>query len=259
MMSVSSSLVIPVIGSVREPWGVAGLAGPGEGSDDQGSVEESSRQEKAVGVPTEATAVRPCAHNKWKKQTKKRGKLVLRCEVCQAVWKTRPEMHQKCPLFVRAECTLGDDCPHPHIYARREPAKRLERAAPAKAVVLTPTDFLRHTEHMYGKLVSVNMPNLPAGSAAHFPEAKFFIPPQLPLALHAPCSFESSISTIPRDDGESCDGDSLPPLADSALSSVQSLSPVLEAQDNPPIVPQIQAILAQCNALCIEQPSPLLV
>eukprot|EP00659_Diplonema_papillatum_P017009 gene17009-26098_t len=67
---------------------------------------------------------RPCEHNQWKKQTKKRGKLVLRCNVCNSAWKTRPELHQKCANFHAGKCTLGGDCPHPHIYARRENASK---------------------------------------------------------------------------------------------------------------------------------------
>eukprot|EP01059_Diplonema_ambulator_P029553 TRINITY_DN4911_c0_g1_i1.p2 TRINITY_DN4911_c0_g1~~TRINITY_DN4911_c0_g1_i1.p2 ORF type:complete len:181 (+),score=27.74 TRINITY_DN4911_c0_g1_i1:58-600(+) len=63
---------------------------------------------------------RPCAHNHWTKQTKKRGKLVLRCDICQCVWKTRPEAHTKCAAFHAGRCDRGDRCPHPHIYARRE-------------------------------------------------------------------------------------------------------------------------------------------
>eukprot|EP00659_Diplonema_papillatum_P019491 gene19491-30040_t len=72
---------------------------------------------------------RPCEHNQWKKQTKKRGKLVLRCSVCSAVWKTRPEIHEKCVDFHSGRCDLGDECPHPHIYARRETASLARRKA----------------------------------------------------------------------------------------------------------------------------------
>ncbi|KAJ9459076.1 hypothetical protein DIPPA_18675 [Diplonema papillatum] len=72
---------------------------------------------------------RPCPHNQWKKQTKKRGRLVLRCTVCSSVWKTRPELHQKCSSFHAGRCELGDECPHPHIYARRETSSLLRRKA----------------------------------------------------------------------------------------------------------------------------------
>eukprot|EP01064_Diplonema_japonicum_P038579 TRINITY_DN93_c0_g1_i1.p1 TRINITY_DN93_c0_g1~~TRINITY_DN93_c0_g1_i1.p1 ORF type:complete len:215 (+),score=49.49 TRINITY_DN93_c0_g1_i1:70-714(+) len=72
---------------------------------------------------------RPCGHNHWTKQTKKRGKLVLRCDVCQCVWKTRPEAHTKCAAFHAGKCEQGNSCIHPHIYARRETASLARRKA----------------------------------------------------------------------------------------------------------------------------------
>eukprot|EP01060_Flectonema_neradi_P000288 TRINITY_DN1019_c3_g1_i1.p1 TRINITY_DN1019_c3_g1~~TRINITY_DN1019_c3_g1_i1.p1 ORF type:complete len:202 (+),score=42.24 TRINITY_DN1019_c3_g1_i1:63-668(+) len=72
---------------------------------------------------------RPCPHNQWTKQTKKRGKLVLRCNVCQCVWKMKPELHTKCSAFHNGKCLAGDNCVHPHIYARRENASLARRKA----------------------------------------------------------------------------------------------------------------------------------
>ncbi|KAJ9463930.1 hypothetical protein DIPPA_30432 [Diplonema papillatum] len=83
---------------------------------------------------------RPCGHNQWKKQTKKRGKLVLRCSICSAVWKTRPEFHQKCANFHAGWCEMGDECPHPHIYARRETASLARRKAKLAAGVTNDSD-----------------------------------------------------------------------------------------------------------------------
>eukprot|EP01059_Diplonema_ambulator_P029554 TRINITY_DN4911_c0_g2_i1.p1 TRINITY_DN4911_c0_g2~~TRINITY_DN4911_c0_g2_i1.p1 ORF type:complete len:204 (+),score=68.99 TRINITY_DN4911_c0_g2_i1:61-672(+) len=90
-----------------------------------------SHSEEAVVKPRTlvSDSERPCAHNHWTKQTKKRGKLVLRCDVCQCVWKTRPEAHTKCTAFHAGRCDKGDSCPHPHIYARRETASLARRKA----------------------------------------------------------------------------------------------------------------------------------
>ncbi|KAJ9463928.1 hypothetical protein DIPPA_30441 [Diplonema papillatum] len=99
-------------------------------SDDD--MSESGGEEGEVGTPSKGMTSdleRPCGHNQWKKQTKKRGKLVLRCSVCSAVWKTRPELHQKCASFHAGRCQMGDNCLHPHIYARRETASLARRKA----------------------------------------------------------------------------------------------------------------------------------
>lgn len=73
--------------------------------------------------------IRPCNHNTWEKEGKKRGRLVLRCmnPDCKALWKTRPETHQKCDDFYAGECPRGANCPHPHIYAnlRRPHSKHI--------------------------------------------------------------------------------------------------------------------------------------
>eukprot|EP01060_Flectonema_neradi_P000293 TRINITY_DN1019_c7_g1_i2.p1 TRINITY_DN1019_c7_g1~~TRINITY_DN1019_c7_g1_i2.p1 ORF type:complete len:242 (+),score=62.07 TRINITY_DN1019_c7_g1_i2:129-854(+) len=61
---------------------------------------------------------RPCNHNKWTKLAKKRGKLVLVCLVCDTMWKTFPELHEKCSSFHAGHCERGENCPHPHVYAR---------------------------------------------------------------------------------------------------------------------------------------------
>eukprot|EP01061_Rhynchopus_euleeides_P009851 TRINITY_DN19161_c1_g2_i2.p1 TRINITY_DN19161_c1_g2~~TRINITY_DN19161_c1_g2_i2.p1 ORF type:complete len:342 (+),score=119.53 TRINITY_DN19161_c1_g2_i2:124-1026(+) len=71
-------------------------------------------------VPRESEMVRPCTHNNWTKQTKKRGKLVLKCMVCKALWKTYPEFHTKCIDFHNGKCEKGAECEHPHVYARRD-------------------------------------------------------------------------------------------------------------------------------------------
>ncbi|KAJ9463935.1 hypothetical protein DIPPA_30453 [Diplonema papillatum] len=86
---------------------------------------------------------RPCGHNQWKKQTKKRGKLVLRCSVCSAVWKTRPEVHEKCADFHSGCCKRGDECPHPHIYARRETPSLARRKARLSNEEADEDSFLR--------------------------------------------------------------------------------------------------------------------
>eukprot|EP01062_Namystynia_karyoxenos_P004135 TRINITY_DN11462_c0_g2_i1.p2 TRINITY_DN11462_c0_g2~~TRINITY_DN11462_c0_g2_i1.p2 ORF type:complete len:271 (+),score=58.99 TRINITY_DN11462_c0_g2_i1:93-905(+) len=62
--------------------------------------------------------VRPCAHNCWTKESKKRGRLLLRCNKCGAGWKTRAEAHTKCQAFYAGHCPRGDHCPRPHIYAQ---------------------------------------------------------------------------------------------------------------------------------------------
>ena len=71
--------------------------------------------------PREASAEhleRPCNHNKWTKLAKKRGKLVLVCLVCDTMWKTFPELHEKCSDFHAGHCERGENCAHPHVYAR---------------------------------------------------------------------------------------------------------------------------------------------
>ncbi|KAJ9470133.1 hypothetical protein DIPPA_32738 [Diplonema papillatum] len=89
--------------------------------------EDSEEKGKTVRrVPQRSEIERPCDHNEWTKQTKKRGKLVLRCLVCNTMWKTYPEFHTKCPDFHTGHCPNGASCVHPHIYARRENKKKSE-------------------------------------------------------------------------------------------------------------------------------------
>eukprot|EP01059_Diplonema_ambulator_P005217 TRINITY_DN14973_c0_g2_i1.p1 TRINITY_DN14973_c0_g2~~TRINITY_DN14973_c0_g2_i1.p1 ORF type:complete len:166 (+),score=31.04 TRINITY_DN14973_c0_g2_i1:56-553(+) len=63
---------------------------------------------------------KPCGHNRWMKQTKKKGKLVLKCIECAKIWKILPENHEKCKDFHKGTCEKGDSCDHPHIHARQE-------------------------------------------------------------------------------------------------------------------------------------------
>ena len=62
----------------------------------------------------------PCRHNRWKRVRKMKDglRVLLRCLTCAKSWATRTELHEKCGAFYRGECTLGGDCPHPHIYSR---------------------------------------------------------------------------------------------------------------------------------------------
>ena len=66
------------------------------------------------------TAEGPCVHNAWQRVRKlrKSGGVLLRCFECGAKWATEITMHHKCPDFYRGKCTVGNECPHPHIYAR---------------------------------------------------------------------------------------------------------------------------------------------
>eukprot|EP01062_Namystynia_karyoxenos_P056517 TRINITY_DN4748_c0_g1_i2.p1 TRINITY_DN4748_c0_g1~~TRINITY_DN4748_c0_g1_i2.p1 ORF type:complete len:303 (+),score=104.08 TRINITY_DN4748_c0_g1_i2:93-911(+) len=89
-----------------------------------------------------ADRVRPCCHNEWVKEGKKRGRLLLRCQVCRAMWKTRPEAHEKCHAFYCGRCKLGDECPYPHIYARQRKAVR-EADAQEADEVSDPADEIR--------------------------------------------------------------------------------------------------------------------
>lgn len=66
----------------------------------------------------ESERTRPCNHNTWCKEGKKRGRLVLRCMSCQVQWKTRSEFHQKCDAFYAGHCAKGAECECPHIYRR---------------------------------------------------------------------------------------------------------------------------------------------
>ena len=88
--------------------------------------EKPAKKERPVKKrePQDSELKRPCAHNQWTKQAKKRGKLVLRCLVCDTMWKTFPEFHEKCPAFHQGHCEKGDLCEHPHVYARRESKKK---------------------------------------------------------------------------------------------------------------------------------------
>ena len=91
--------------------------------------------EEEVGVrrvPRESEMLHPCAHNRWAKQTKKRGKLVLKCMECTALWKTYPEFHTKCTDFHNGKCERGAECAHPHIYARRRREDTVEEAGAAE-------------------------------------------------------------------------------------------------------------------------------
>ena len=98
------------------------------GLSDSHSEGHSDQPEPEI-VAKRESGERPCPHNQWTKQTKKRGKLVLRCNVCQCVWKMKPELHTKCSAFHNGKCLAGDSCVHPHIYARRENASLARRKA----------------------------------------------------------------------------------------------------------------------------------
>eukprot|EP01064_Diplonema_japonicum_P022144 TRINITY_DN31807_c0_g1_i1.p1 TRINITY_DN31807_c0_g1~~TRINITY_DN31807_c0_g1_i1.p1 ORF type:complete len:161 (+),score=14.98 TRINITY_DN31807_c0_g1_i1:102-584(+) len=81
---------------------------------------DTSESESSGYTPPAPEKPRPCGHNQWMKQTKKKGKLVLKCAVCGRIWKIVPENHEKCKDFHRRECKKGDECERPHIYARKE-------------------------------------------------------------------------------------------------------------------------------------------
>eukprot|EP01064_Diplonema_japonicum_P030890 TRINITY_DN5367_c0_g1_i4.p1 TRINITY_DN5367_c0_g1~~TRINITY_DN5367_c0_g1_i4.p1 ORF type:complete len:243 (+),score=28.45 TRINITY_DN5367_c0_g1_i4:30-731(+) len=92
--------------------------------DDDEPVLKKGEKPVVKRVAQKSEMLRPCKHNQWTKQTKKRGKLVLRCLICSVMWKTYPEFHTKCPLFHSGECPKGQACEHPHVYARRETKKK---------------------------------------------------------------------------------------------------------------------------------------
>ena len=75
----------------------------------------------------------PCEHNQWDRMSKKKHSITLRCKKCQQFWKTKLEYFTKCPEFYSGNCTLGDACPHPHIYSRaaekHELSKQVQVAA----------------------------------------------------------------------------------------------------------------------------------
>eukprot|EP01062_Namystynia_karyoxenos_P056516 TRINITY_DN4748_c0_g1_i1.p2 TRINITY_DN4748_c0_g1~~TRINITY_DN4748_c0_g1_i1.p2 ORF type:complete len:289 (+),score=102.53 TRINITY_DN4748_c0_g1_i1:83-868(+) len=104
--------------------------------------EESAEPDSAPTDDFAADRVRPCCHNEWVKEGKKRGRLQLRCQVCRAMWKTRPEAHEKCHAFYCGRCKLGDECPYPHIYARQRKAVR-EADAQEADEVSDPADEIR--------------------------------------------------------------------------------------------------------------------
>eukprot|EP01062_Namystynia_karyoxenos_P056520 TRINITY_DN4748_c0_g1_i5.p1 TRINITY_DN4748_c0_g1~~TRINITY_DN4748_c0_g1_i5.p1 ORF type:complete len:283 (+),score=109.93 TRINITY_DN4748_c0_g1_i5:83-850(+) len=95
--------------------------------------EESAEPDSAPTDDFAADRVRPCCHNEWVKEGKKRGRLQLRCQVCRAMWKTRPEAHEKCHAFYCGRCKLGDECPRPHIYARQRKAAAQRDVEPQAA------------------------------------------------------------------------------------------------------------------------------
>lgn len=68
---------------------------------------------------------RPCSHNQWSKDGKKRGRVHLRCRVddCREIWRIRPDRHTKCDAFYAGSCELGGDCPLPHVFRRHRDAK----------------------------------------------------------------------------------------------------------------------------------------
>eukprot|EP01059_Diplonema_ambulator_P033756 TRINITY_DN7205_c1_g1_i1.p1 TRINITY_DN7205_c1_g1~~TRINITY_DN7205_c1_g1_i1.p1 ORF type:complete len:237 (+),score=59.43 TRINITY_DN7205_c1_g1_i1:126-836(+) len=92
--------------------------------EEEGFGMEKAEKPQVKRVAQKSEMVRPCGHNKWTKQTKKRGKLVLRCLECSVMWKTYPEFHTKCQDFHAGSCPKGDLCEHPHVYARRETKKK---------------------------------------------------------------------------------------------------------------------------------------
>eukprot|EP00756_Hemistasia_phaeocysticola_P027304 Hpha_TRINITY_DN16110_c0_g1::TRINITY_DN16110_c0_g1_i1::g.5008::m.5008 len=87
------------------------------------SPQVSPKTEGSASTAPESDPPRPCGHNAWTKESKKKGKLSLRCMECSKVWKIRPERHSKCDAFYAGSCENGASCERPHIYAR----PRLER------------------------------------------------------------------------------------------------------------------------------------
>ena len=92
--------------------------GRGEAEGEGGEGENGGLLLRVRRVPRESEVVRPCPHNCWTKQAKKRGKLVLKCSVCSTLWRTYPEFHEKCTSFHYGKCEKGANCEHPHVYAR---------------------------------------------------------------------------------------------------------------------------------------------
>ena len=67
----------------------------------------------------EATKDPPCAHNVWVRVRRLRRQpgVHLRCHVCDALWETLIEYHEKCSGFYSGTCD-GSACNRPHVYAR---------------------------------------------------------------------------------------------------------------------------------------------
>eukprot|EP01059_Diplonema_ambulator_P027902 TRINITY_DN46592_c0_g1_i1.p1 TRINITY_DN46592_c0_g1~~TRINITY_DN46592_c0_g1_i1.p1 ORF type:complete len:233 (+),score=56.15 TRINITY_DN46592_c0_g1_i1:52-699(+) len=60
----------------------------------------------------------PCRDNQWERASKKKNSITLRCRVCHVYWKTRLEFFSKCTAFYAGHCSLGRNCPHPHIFSK---------------------------------------------------------------------------------------------------------------------------------------------
>eukprot|EP01065_Artemidia_motanka_P002464 TRINITY_DN11179_c3_g1_i1.p1 TRINITY_DN11179_c3_g1~~TRINITY_DN11179_c3_g1_i1.p1 ORF type:complete len:475 (+),score=114.78 TRINITY_DN11179_c3_g1_i1:117-1427(+) len=77
-----------------------------------------------------AGAMCPCTHNSWDNLRVKRGWVVLRCRVCCAQWRRRPQDISRCPLFGRPHsqgCPKGPACEKMHINFTRKAREEVLR------------------------------------------------------------------------------------------------------------------------------------
>eukprot|EP01064_Diplonema_japonicum_P018696 TRINITY_DN27398_c0_g1_i1.p1 TRINITY_DN27398_c0_g1~~TRINITY_DN27398_c0_g1_i1.p1 ORF type:complete len:375 (+),score=73.16 TRINITY_DN27398_c0_g1_i1:71-1126(+) len=90
-----------------------------------------------VVLPATVTQIAPCKHNEWMCSDRRKHFVTLKCLACDQKWKTRLKEFTKCPDF-HAEgryCPRGDQCPHPHVYARSRISEAPSRKAAALATM----------------------------------------------------------------------------------------------------------------------------
>ena len=76
--------------------------------------------EEEPNLPDTVTQTPPCKHNEWMCSDRRKFFVTLKCIACNQKWKTQLKKFNKCPDFHADErfCPKGNDCPHPHVYAR---------------------------------------------------------------------------------------------------------------------------------------------
>eukprot|EP01059_Diplonema_ambulator_P007125 TRINITY_DN16653_c0_g1_i1.p1 TRINITY_DN16653_c0_g1~~TRINITY_DN16653_c0_g1_i1.p1 ORF type:complete len:211 (+),score=15.75 TRINITY_DN16653_c0_g1_i1:67-633(+) len=122
-------------------------------SSDEGMPEllEGDDEDEKAGEPrdsvTEVQKEPPCKCNQWERASRKRHSITLKCRNCNVMWKTKLEYFKKCSDFYAGTCTLGGDCPHPHIHSascERHLSSRKKKPAPKRPTAMSSVEAIQN-------------------------------------------------------------------------------------------------------------------